>query len=593
MANPPFLHVRECGGSVVSHLTHAAGLGRTYLRVLALVLAVALGVGLLGASRAGAATPTVEVLVRVEPGTESAVADRVKALRGDPGKALSVLSGFMAKVPADQLDAISAIPGVVSVVSALDIAFDPALYDPEKISSSPYQVAKNIGADELWKDGYTGSGIDVAVIDSGVAPLPQFSGRLVSGPDLSFGTAEGDPADGFGHGTHMAGIIAGRDPSVALDPKSLGNDAKRQFVGIAPGARIIDMKVAAPDGGVDVSQVTAAIDWVVQHRNANGLNIRVLNLSFGTDGVQDYEADPLTFAVENAWRHGIVVVVSAGNDGYGTPRLNNPAYDPYILAVGASDTNGSSGQADDFIADFSSRGDIKRRPDLLAPGRSVVSLRAPGSLIDEAFPGGRIGPELFRGSGTSQAAAVTSGAAALLLQQYPALTPDQVKAALVNTGTKLKTRKGELLEQGMKSIDLHKAADKVKDVLAGKIPSIQNFSPATGLGSLDAARGSERLYDGENVLAGEITVTGAAWDGSRWRDAAWEARAWNDGSWDGARWRTGDWNGSRWRSDAWTGACWRAGSWDGARWRADNWDGLRWRGSGWLAAEFIPTGSLV
>src|SRR4029077_4149400 len=111
-----------------------------------------------------------------------------------------------------------------------------------------------------------------------------------------------------------------------------------------------------------------------------------------------------------AWKHGIVVVVSAGNDGSDSARLTDPATDPFVLAVGASDTNGTPDANDNSVADFSSRGDLTRRPDVVAPGRSIVSLRAPGSLIDQAFPGGRVGDDLFRGSGTSQAAAVTSGA---------------------------------------------------------------------------------------------------------------------------------------------------------------------------------------
>jgi serine protease AprX len=210
---------------------------------------------------------------------------------------------------------------------------------------------------------------------------------------------------------------------------------------------------------------------------------------------------------------------------------------------------------------------------VVAPGRSVVSLRAPGSLLDEVFPGARVGDQLFRGSGTSQAAAVTAGAVAVLLQAYPDLTPDQVKAALVNTGIKLKTRKGELLERGMKSIDLHQAADKVKEVLSGKIPSAQNFPPATGLGSLEAARGTEHVTDGDVVLSGEIDVTGAPWDGRSWRDSSWDGRSWRDSSW----------NGRSWRSDGWTGRSWRG----------DDWTGRSWRGSGWLAAEFIPTDPLA
>jgi subtilisin family serine protease len=571
------------------------------------VLAMLVGGSLVAAAPAGAAsapapaatTVKVDVLVRVEPGTEGPVAQQVRLLGGDPAKPLTVLPGFLAKVPTDRVATVAAIPGVTGVVDGVDIGFDPALYDQQKISSSLYQIALNIGADQSWKNGYTGAGVDVAVIDSGVAAVPELQGNTVTGPDLSFGS--GDAADGmdlFGHGTHMSGIIAGRDPSVPLDARSLPEAAKTKFVGIAPGARIVNMKVAAPDGAVDVSQVIAAIDWVVQHRGSDGLNIRVLNLSFGTDGIQDYQVDPLTFAVENAWKHGIVVVVSAGNDGYGSPRLNDPAYDPYVLAVGASDTNGTTSQSDDFIADFSSRGDATRRPDVVAPGRSVVSLRAPDSLIDQAFPGGRIGDTLFRGSGTSQAAAVTSGAVALLLQQYPTLTPDQVKAALVNTGLKLKTSKGVVLDAGMKSIDLDQAAGKVKDVLAGKIASVQSFPPATGLGSLDAARGSEHLADGETILRGEVDVTGAAWDpatwsaasanGLTWSNAAWTGARWRDAQWNGARWKSDGWTGSRWRDASWTGSRWRNDTWTGTRWRDDSWTGSRWRGSGWMAAEFIP-----
>ncbi len=557
--------------------------GSFRLKAVAALLVTLLGAAMFGVTAGGTSVNTEEVLVRVEPGMELAVAEQVLAIGGKPDKPMEILNGFLAKVPVGQEDSIRAIPGVVSVVGQIDVAFDPAFYDSEKVASSMYQVARNIGADKLWKDGYTGAGIDVAVIDTGVAPLPEFRGRLVNGPDLSFGTDDAqDGVDQFGHGTHLAGIIAGRNPAVDMDPKALRNEAKRRFVGVAPGARIVNMKVAAPDGAVDVSQVIAAIDWVVQNRNANGLNIRVLNLAYGTDGVQDYRIDPLTYAVENAWMHGIVVIVSAGNDGYGSPRLNNPAYDPYVLAVGASDGNRTVSQGDDFIADFSSRGDLKRRPDVLAPGRSIVGLRAPGSLVDVAFPAARIGENLFRGSGTSQATAVTSGAVALLLEQYPALTPDQVKAVLTHTGAKLNTRKDDRLEDGMTNVDLDKAASKVKDVVGGKMPSVQSHPPATGTGSLEAARGSEHIGDGDNVLSGEVDVTGAPWDGRSWRDDTWLGRSWRGDTWLGRSWRSDGWNGRSWRNDAWLGRSWRN----------DAWLGRSWRGGAWLAAEFVPTDPL-
>jgi serine protease AprX len=540
--------------------------------------------------------PKVEVLVRVEPGTESAVSAQVKLLGGDPSGPMKILPGFMAKVPADRVGAVNAIPSVVSVVQGIDVGFDPALYDPEKISSSLYSVARAIGADDEWKDGFTGDGVDIAVIDSGLANLPEFAGNVVNGPDLSFGSGDApDGVDLFGHGTHIAGIIAGREPSVPLDPKTLAHDAKRNFVGIAPGARLVNVKVAAPDGAVDVSQVIAAINWVVEHKNSGGLNIRVLNLSYGTDSLQDYQLDPLAFAVENAWKNGIVVVVSAGNDGTDATRLTNPATDPFVLAVGASNTNGTANADDDTVADFSSRGDTTRRPDVVAPGQSIVSLRAPGSLIDQAFPGGRVGDELFRGSGSSQAAAVTSGAVALLLQRYPTLKPDQVKATLAASGRKVKNDdKNRPFDAGMQSIDVHKAADKARDVLVGKITSAQNHAPAMGLGTLEGARGSDHVADSSGtVLTGEIDVTGAAWDGRTWRDDTWSGRTWRDSEWSGRTWRDGSWSGRTWRDASWNGRTWRSDGWSGRTWRGDGWNGRTWRGNGWLAAEFVPTDPLT
>ena len=199
-------------------------------------------------------------------------------------------------------------------------------------------VRATIGAPTLWQRGYTGRGIGVALVDTGVVPVKGLtSGGVENGADLSFESQASDLRyfDTFGHGTHMAGIIAGDDPATLL---GLG-----RFRGVAPDAKLTSLKVAASDGAVDVSQVVAAVDWVVEHRNDDPANpIRVLNLSFGTDGVQDYRLDPLTHAVENAWRAGIVVVVSGGNEGTDAPSLNNPAYDPHVIAVGAADTRGTA-----------------------------------------------------------------------------------------------------------------------------------------------------------------------------------------------------------------------------------------------------------
>ena len=216
----------------------------------------------------------------------------------------------------------------------------------------------------------TGKGVGVALIDSGVAPVKGLdqAGKVINGPDLSFEsqTANLRHLDTFGHGTHMAGIIAGSDPR-----RRAATRRRRYFVGVAPDAHLVNLKVAAADGAVDVSQVIAAIDWVGHPPQRPGLNIRVLNLSFGTDSTQDPKLDPLSYAVEAAWRNGIVVVVAVGNDGADRrPGSRARRANPYVIAVGAADPNGTDARNDDTVAAFSNRGSATRHADLLAPGRS-------------------------------------------------------------------------------------------------------------------------------------------------------------------------------------------------------------------------------
>src|SRR6202008_800952 len=187
--------------------------------------------------------------------------------------------------------------------------------------------------------------------------------------------------------------------------QSAGNDGQPGgYRGVAPDARIVSVKVGVADGGVDVSQVIAAIDWVVQHRNDNGMNIRVINLSYGTNSTQADSGDPLAYAVEQAWKAGIVVVAAAGNSGYergaSAQGLADPAYDPQIIAVGAADSVGTATPWDDSVAAFSasaaSCSSACRGPDLIAPGNHLQGLRVPGSYIDQNFPSGALSDRYFR-----------------------------------------------------------------------------------------------------------------------------------------------------------------------------------------------------
>ena len=470
----------------------------------------------------------------------------------------------------------------------------PPPYDPATDPNSLYNLSSSVQARTAWSST-TGTGVDVALLDSGVVPVRGLDGvgKVLYGPDLTAESQNPDTRnrDAYGHGTHMAGIIAGRDAGATVTSTN-----KTDFLGVAPGARIVSVKVADALGHTDVSQVIAGIDWVVQHRADPGMNIRVLNLSFGTDSAQRYELDPLSYAAEVAWRKGIVVVVSAGNSGAADGRMTLPATNPFLLAVGAADTRGTSALSDDVIPSFSSRGDGVRNPDLVSPGKSVQSLRVPGSYIDSTYAAsGAINSRFFRGSGTSQAAAFTSGAAALLLARYPTATPDQVKRALVSSGRTLQA--ADRQAQGAGLLNVGTAQMVTTTAAAGP----QSYTPGTGAGSLNASRGSARLtldgvvldtevdifgrpFDAAALAAAASTETawaGGTFNGTLWAGSAWAGSAWASTTWTGKTWAGGDWAGKTWATGTWDGKTWAGGSWTGSAWAGSAWAGSAWAGSAW------------
>ncbi|MEO8687467.1 MAG: ice-binding family protein [Solirubrobacteraceae bacterium] len=289
---------------------------------------------------------------------------------------------------------------------------------------------KTVGADKLWAAGITGKGVGVAVIDSGISgDMPDFenadgSSRIAANVLAIPGTTR--PGDDIGHGTHVAGIIAGNSFNrPAADP------ARGAYVGIAPEADLVALKVADDDGYSTVLDVIGALEFAVEHKDE--LNIRVINLSVSSDTPASYLNDPLDAAVEFAWHAGIVVVAAAGNRGDAADAVRYPpGNDPYVISVGATDELNTVDPGDDALAEFSSRGitqDGVAKPDVLAPGAHMVAPLAMGSAFETLCPHCVLG-NYMRIGGTSAAAPVVSGAAALLLQARPELNPDEVKALL-------------------------------------------------------------------------------------------------------------------------------------------------------------------
>jgi serine protease AprX len=290
-----------------------------------------------GAEARASAEP---VVVLEQAGTGAAAETAVRALGGTVDRQLPLVGGFSARVPHGTVRELRGSASVKSV--SLDrrmrlLSQDGSADDPGASLSGVRTAIGAAGAPQR------GAGVDVALIDSGVAPVPALAGHVVDGVDLSPDARDAGKRylDGFGHGTHLAGIIAADGAGLT---------------GVAPDARVVNVKVADQNGATSLSQVLAGIDWTVRNADRAGRNIRVLNLSIGAERQDDYRDDPLAFAVERAWKSGITVVTAAGNGGTEAGGLDSPAYDPYVIAVAAGDMMGTPEAADDRVPEFSSRG---------------------------------------------------------------------------------------------------------------------------------------------------------------------------------------------------------------------------------------------
>lgn len=457
--------------------------------------------------------PAIRVLVQAST-TEIAV-DAVEAVDGDVVTSLDVITGAVAEVPADALDELGHQPGVTGVTIDDDAALAAVLpgtsYDTETQPGSMYTTARLVGADTLWAQGFQGTGVGIALIDSGVqANSTYFGSRLVAGADYSGGS--NSLTDGFGHGTHLASIIMGSSGTIG---------APTAFTGIAPKAKLYSVKVANATGVTSLTKILQGMDWVYKNRATKA--IKVVNLSLGAAAYDDYRYDPLAAASERLWNAGVTVVASSGNIG----AMNNvvsPAYDPTVIAVGALDTKNTFNPDDDVPASFSAGASDwdQRVPDVLAPGRSIQGLKATGSTLAgvvSLFPSAQIGTAFMKGSGTSQAAAVVTGQVALMLQANPAQTPDDVKGNLRNLSAYPAWGDDRELQGWLKAEYPDWA---VADYLY------------TGWGS-EGWPAAVVSGTSANELNDNQTRNGS-WQGSSWQGSSWQGSSWQGSSWQGSLW---------------------------------------------------------
>lgn len=398
-----------------------------HIRVFSLILILAL-CGVFPSYSAGIpAQPASESASFIVQSSSAANAARlVEKYGGQVTSRLDLIHGVGAQLPSAALALLEHEPGVTALTANGEVS--AAKKDKHPFPQTDYPDA--VGADVAWGQGATGSGISVAVVDTGLDWVPglfkdlngKTSGRIIAWMDFVAGSRL--PRDPNGHGTHVAGIIANTQ---------IGADG--EWNGVAPGINLVGVRVLNEEGYGTYEQVIQGIQWVVEHRQE--YNIRVLNLSLVATAQSPYWADPLNQAVTQAWAEGITVVAAAGNDGPSPMTVGVPGNNPYVITVGAFTDNYSlEDWNDDTIAPFSAAGptlDGFAKPDIVAPGAHMVSIVSPASGLAKDHQDNQLPPHYFSMAGTSQAAGVVSGVAALTLSQHPELTPDQVKYRLMAT----------------------------------------------------------------------------------------------------------------------------------------------------------------
>ena len=484
----------------------------------------------------------VHVIVQFTGGTSAATQRTlVTAAAGQVTRDLHIINGLGVRMTAAAARTLAADPRVHAV------SLDAQVRSSGNSSSLSSNVQQNFiastGTDSAWSNGATGAGVGVAVIDTGVAgDLLDFqnsqsdsTSRVVVAAALNPGAS--DPYDEYGHGTHVAGLIAGNGTN-----RSTGDPQYGQYMGTAPNANLVDVKVSDDGGNTTLIDVIYGLQFAVDHQA--DYNIRVVNLSLDSTVAQSYTTDPLDAAAEAAWNNGIVVLAAAGNMGSASDAVSYaPANDPYVLTIGAVDDTQSAKPRTAQLTTWSSRGltqDGFAKPEVTAPGAHMISTLAPNSLFAQLCPGCVVGGgSYFQISGTSMSAAVASGIVADLAGFHPTWTPDQIKSAIVNTASRTSNR--QAVEVNANSALYPGSYNLNHDVNAGLTPSTL-IDPTTG--NIDYAR--------------------ASWTRASWTRASWTRASWSRASWSCVCDPTGgsaDPSRASWSRASWSRASWSRASW--------------------------------
>ena len=481
---------------------------------------------------AAASSARSQVIVQLEAGHSTTAA---KALvRADGGRVtgdLPIINGFAAQLSADAAEHLAGADGVRAVTP------DGAV-EPQEVKASDLLTAYpfSTSATQAWNASLpaTGKGVGVAVVDTGIAgDMADFRVSQSDTRSRVIATAQINPGstkagDQYGHGTHVAGIIAGN----SFNRSSL-DLTRGKYAGIAPDANLIDVKISDDNGDATILDVLYGLQFAVDFKDQ--LGIRVINLSLESTIPQSYKVDPLDAAVEAAWFKGLVVVAAAGNRGVSADAVSYaPGNDPYVISVGGTDDAGTRNLSDDALASWSARGTTQdgiAKPEINAPGARIVSDLAPGSQFASMCPTCVLTGGMIRAGGTSMAAPMVAGAAALLLERYPNLTPNQVKGILVESA--------RTLPGGLPGLDTFSALKRAE---AGNVPvANQGLTPNPLV----------------SAVTGEIDYSRSSWSRSSWSSAGGtQAADWSRSSWSRSSWSSIDADGVQTSRSSWSRSSW-------------------------------------
>ncbi|MEA2645458.1 MAG: serine protease AprX [Chloroflexota bacterium] len=518
-----------------------------------------------GTAPAGSATVAEVPLIVETDGDPAALQAFVQQRGGHIDQGFKVLHGFVATVPPEAARALNHDDRVSRLSINAPVRLLGSAVNPANLANR-YDVMNHTPA--AWRNGLDGSEVQVAVLDSGVYPhddltlkspfVPGNGGnRLLA---MTTNPRATDAIDHVGHGTHVAGIIAGN-----------GYDSNGQYIGEAPNSLVVSVKVSDDQGNLTEADVITGLEWVYV-ANQKGFTIRVVNLSLASTVAQGYNQSSLDAMVEKLWFSGVVVVAASGNGNGAGGVTYAPGNDPYVITVGSIEDNFQLGLAGALMAPWATYGKTQdgfAKPEVVADGSHVVSLLAPGSSAAADHPGSIVAGSYLRMGGTSMAAPVVAGLAALAIQANPKVDNDRLKSNLVRSSRPF---------------------------------SLVAYTPALGLfgGFADAAvlTSSSKTNVNRDLKpsaffhpdTNEVYAGGTWWADATWPDASWNSTSWNSTSWNSTSWNSTSWNGTdfsstSWNSTSWNSTSWNSTSWNSTSWNSTSWNSTSWNSTSWSSAD--------